>query len=267
MLSNLDLTQNTNLTTISCESNQLTSLDLSQNPNLITFVGYNNLLSEIDISQNTNLITLWVSDNQLVSLTISQNSNIEQIFCSNNQLINLDVSQCQNLRFIYFDNNQIINSDLSQNPNLEVVFAFENQLTNLNINNGNNVNLTRMISYNNPNLECIQVDDENYSNNQVCSFPLGGWCKDDTAQYSEECILGIESNLSPTFTIYPNPIQNTIYINTTGQTETVKIYSLQGQLIKESTNTTLDVSSLSSGVYFIQVLIEGKIITKKIVKL
>ena len=67
-------------------------------------------------------------------------------------------------------------------------------------------------------------------------------------------------------TVYPNPANNSIFIQMesdqfTGKKNTVKIYSAVGQEVLQSTSywdhTSIDISSLSSGIYFIR-LFDGE---------
>jgi type IX secretion system substrate protein len=67
--------------------------------------------------------------------------------------------------------------------------------------------------------------------------------------------------------LYPNPVQDVLFIKTQEQIETIKIYTLQGNLIKEATLVNeVNVSNLASGMYFIQLSSEGKTVTKKFIK-
>lgn len=68
---------------------------------------------------------------------------------------------------------------------------------------------------------------------------------------------GIKENNSPSindFTIYPNPTSNNITIRMNqGQYHGCELYNLQGKLILETNDATLDISEYPSGVYFIKV--------------
>jgi len=108
------------------------------------------------------------------------------------------------------------------------------------------------------------VDDVLYANNQDCEND--DWCKDDWADYSEDCELGTEDTAQINFTIYPNPTQNILNIESQQPIERVKIYNLQGQLIKEVSPINVDISQFNAGLYFVQVTIEGKTVTKKFIK-
>ncbi len=69
--------------------------------------------------------------------------------------------------------------------------------------------------------------------------------------------------------VYPNPVIDNIIIENP-QSATMKILNVQGQLIKILTSskvkTNIDVSSLSNGVYFLEMETEKGIIVKKIIK-
>lgn len=75
-------------------------------------------------------------------------------------------------------------------------------------------------------------------------------------------------------TIYPNPSNNYININRTHELNNVliRIYNLQGRLIKEEYHESflqsgINITSLNSGVYYLQILLNTKIKTIKFVKI
>jgi len=268
LISDLDFSQNLNLDTLYCNNNVLTSLENIQSP----FVRYlrcqENQIENLDISYITNLEHLSCYYNQILNLDLTQNPNLTFSNIGGNQITDLDLSQNFNLEYFYCSANPLVNLDVSQNPNLKALVLTNNLLINLNIQNGNNTNLESFWAFGNPDLVCIQVDDENYANSQECNLnpPYNGWCKDDWAEYSEECELGLEGTAQINFTIYPNPTQDVLNIESQLPIETLKIYNLQGQLIKEDSNSSVDVSQLTTGLYFIQLSVDGKTSTKKFIK-
>jgi len=266
-LTSLNITQNTNLEVLICSWNQINNLNISQNPNLKTLAIRGNPISNLDLTQSPNIEKLYCEFNLLTELDVTQNLALETLFCGFNSLTSLNVSQNINLEVLYCWENQLSELDVSQNINLRIIDCESNPLSNLNIKNGNNTNMSKMYTYDNPNLFCIQIDDLDYANNVYCDeFFQDGWCKDDWTEYSEFCELGTEDSTNISFTIYPNPSQNTLFIEIQGPIETVKIYNLQGQLINESFTSSIDVSKLSIGLYFVQVTVAGKSETKKFVK-
>jgi ELWxxDGT repeat protein len=68
--------------------------------------------------------------------------------------------------------------------------------------------------------------------------------------------------------VYPNPAANTFNIKT-GNTDntTVKIYSLTGQLMLETTETqNINIQHLPVGIYMVQIISNGKTIVEKLIK-
>ena len=262
-LTSLDFTQTPNLVILICGLNDLTSLNITQNPNLEYLSCGSNPLTSLDLTQNPNLVVLYCTSNGLTSLDVTQNPNLEFLACGANQLTSLDVSQNTSLRELNCVLNDLTSLDVSQNPNLNTVWCLLNNLTSLNLKNGHNQILTSMRATFNP-LNCIQVDDEVGANNGA--WPYSQWDVGSQVIYSEDCSLGLEDNNSIGFIMYPNPAQNVLYIQSKEKVQNIKIYSLQGQLIKEGSNYAVNVSALSTGLYFAAVSIEGKTITKKFIK-
>ena len=263
-LTNLDVSQSPNLEYILIDNNQLTDLDITQNSNLKRLWCVNNMLTSLDVTNNYNLRILDLENNALSNIDVSQNPNLISLLITNNQFTSLDISQNLGLKFLECDSNQLTSLDLSQNYSLLQLWCNDNQLVNLNIKNGNNADITKMWAYNNQDLNCIQVDDETATYPECDSN--SGWCKDDWTEYSEECILGVEDNTNISFSIYPNPVQDILNLESQQPIERVKIYNLQGQLIMEKYTNSIDVSNLTTGLYFVQVTVNGKTITKKFLK-
>jgi hypothetical protein len=66
--------------------------------------------------------------------------------------------------------------------------------------------------------------------------------------------------------LYPNPIKNTLFIESANNLKKITIYTVLGKLVIETTQTTIDVSSLKSGIYLAQVLTDKGMEVKKIIK-
>ena len=91
------------------------------------------------------------------------------------------------------------------------------------------------------------------------------------ALYTEEDFATSTSEITTNgFAIYPNPAKDILTVDLASlQNSLIKIYSLSGQLllIKEnaSGNVQMDISGLSSGIYFTEVISGGAVSRKKIV--
>jgi len=79
----------------------------------------------------------------------------------------------------------------------------------------------------------------------------------------------INDNNFSTQSIYPNPTTGILSVNT-NENSTISIFNINGQLIRsvktQNSTTTLDLSDLDNGIYFIQVENKGVITTQKVVK-
>ncbi|MBE8725029.1 T9SS type A sorting domain-containing protein [Flavobacterium hungaricum] len=86
------------------------------------------------------------------------------------------------LNYLDTSNNKLSALDLSQNKNLTLVNCSQNSLSNLNLKNGNNSYFDLNSNFkSNPDLKCIQVDDETYAADNWTAL------KDITANYNVDC--------------------------------------------------------------------------------
>ena len=74
------------------------------------------------------------------------------------------------------------------------------------------------------------------------------------------------------FNIYPNPVNDKIYIETEVEVEEVVVYTITGvvaghqSMVNGQQSTVIDVTSLNSGIYFVKVVTSEGEIVKRIVK-
>jgi len=80
--------------------------------------------------------------------------------------------------------------------------------------------------------------------------------------------LSINDNIINKIKIFPNPTKGILNIEANGLImEDITILNLQGIVLKNTSNKNeIDVSNLTTGIYFIQLSVEGKTITKKFIK-
>ena len=88
----VDLSANTNLTTLHLNDNQLTDIDLSANTNLTRLDLGSNKLTDIDLSVNTNLTELGLASNRLTAVDLSANTKLQRLWLNDNQLTAVDLS-------------------------------------------------------------------------------------------------------------------------------------------------------------------------------
>lgn len=85
----------------------------------------------------------------------------------------------------------------------------------------------------------------------------------------ENTTLSNNESYISNFTIYPNPTNSIVNINTKSDNYTFSIYSIQGQLIMNKENNNgfqqINLNTLSSGIYFIEFKSDNYKETKKII--
>ncbi|WP_139957642.1 T9SS type A sorting domain-containing protein [Flavicella sediminum] len=128
-----------------------------------------------------NITGLSINNNNLTSIDLSKNTKLTFLACANNNLKSLDVTNNTLLETLGCYDNQIKYLDLSNSKTLYNFSAQRNELEYLNIRNGNNNRMSDFYVKDNPNLECIQVDDETWSTT------YWGSTKDASASFSNDC--------------------------------------------------------------------------------
>ena len=221
-------------------------------------------ITDLEGIQNfTNITDLRCENNLLTTLDLSSNINLELVLCNENQLVNLDVSQCQNLNRLHCNDNQLTALDFTPNLILYALNCDNNDLMSLNVKNGNNTNLFQMWADENPNLPCISVDDVDYSNG------LSNWIKEDNTEYSEDCAsLSIEDYEYPSISLVQSFDNDLLIIKCiSSQIGIVKIFSIDGTLINNYVQSTINISSFSKGIYLALITTnDGKRTIKKFFK-
>ncbi len=143
----LDVSNNTQLTALFCNNNNLSSLDLSKNTQLTGLECYENNLNSLDVSKNTQLKWLYCFHNQLRSLDVSGCTKLAVLYCFHNQLNSLDVSRCTHLTQLWCYYNRLSSLDISKNTDLNDLNCSQNNLTSLDV--SKNTQLTQLWCYSN----------------------------------------------------------------------------------------------------------------------
>ncbi len=198
------------------------------------------------------LTTLYCYNNQLTSLDVSNNTALLGLYCYNNQLTSLDVSNNTALNYLYCDDNQLTSLDVTNNTGLFTLYCYNNQLTSLDVRNGNNFIIDGFATTNNPNLTCIYVDDADYSNANWPNIDPNSTFVENEAE-CEALSIG-DNTLELDVFIYPNPIDDYLFIEGNKNPVSISIYNLLGaEVIAKSATDKINVSELSKGVYIIRI--------------
>lgn len=263
-LASLDVSNNPALTAINCSNNNIISLDLSNNTLLSNFSCDNNNLISLDVSNNSDLLYFVCHFNDLTTIDVSNCTTLAHFSCAGNNLTSLDVSSNLALGALYCGVNNISLLDLGANTTLQVLNCADNDLSILNVANGNNVNFSLFSAALNPNLTCIQVDDDAWSTTNWTSI-------DATASFSLDCNYPLaldEVDLNQEIFLYPNPSTAQISIEIENKIISTTIIDALGSTFNTdlTSNNTIDVSMLTKGVYILKVETDNGIYIKKFIK-
>ncbi len=92
----------------------------------------------------------------------------------------------------------------------------------------------------------------------------------ESFEFSPNIILGFNDDLdsNTSLILYPNPVKNTLYINTEKNIEKLEVFDLTGKMIwNQKFSTALNTSNLEKGVYFLKVYDDlGSTTTKRFIK-
>ena len=265
-LTQVNLSGLTALENFQCDANQISNLTLGNNTALIVLSVSQNLLSTIDLQSSPNLYILWAGANAITNLNLIGLNNLDSVDVNSNLLTAIDASQTPLLNRL----------NCSNNPNLTTINV---RNTYLSFGDPDLLDFPFRFDYL-PNVASICMDDgeQNYllatlydSNLKVqifggpnCDIPL----KINTNSTSD-------FDLKNSVVLYPNPAKNTININVASEVnlQSISIYNTLEQLVKtmsvndKNSSSAIDVSSLKTGTYFMEInATEGKVI-KKFVKL
>lgn len=244
-----------NLSILDCSRNELDKLDLSQNNNLEELTCSYNKLTELDLANNIKLKRLLCGYNDLNSLNISMLQELTQLICSGNSFSTLDLTNNVLLEEFTCRNSLLNNLDASQNIHLyEFEISYSNNLTCLNLKNENNKNIENFEAVENPNLDCISVNDVEWCTQNWLDL-------DPKATFSDncnvDCVVGLNFIKTNLLSIYPNPNSGNITINISEKFDSGKISITNhlGQIIHAqeiNNNELLDISNLVNGMYNLQ---------------
>ena len=116
-------------------------------------------------------------------------------------------------------------------------------------------------------VEIADMDDDgdfdvvytSYTGNKVA------WLENKIEETLSTTNVSLETNIK----IYPNPTSSILTIDTNHsiEIESIKLYNIQGRVIKTYQNTnTIDITTLESGMYLLNILYKKGTITKQIIK-
>lgn len=224
----IDLEYNPNLQVLYCESNNMEYLRVTDNEELQTLNCGYNLLTELKLHLNEDLVKLRCQDNNLTDLTLTTNTQLSQVWCQNNNLTFLDIK------------------------------------------NGNNTDISNTLFdvTNNPDLNCIVVDDVAWSSSNWTYIDAGCVFSESVADCASLGNNELETNKN--LTIYPNPFSNKIEVQILNDAYPITELSLldvKGNVLLSDKSITLeDLDELANGVYILKIKYNNSNYFRKIIK-
>lgn len=88
----------------------------------------------------------------------------------------------------------------------------------------------------------------------------------------EENLSVSDFELNPKVTLYPNPVNDVLYISSEISIDSASVYDIHGRVLQTTvfvgneTQRTIDIHQLASGTYFVTLTSEKAKITQKIIK-
>jgi len=225
-----------------------------------------NLMTSIDFTNSPNLTRVRArSCSSLTLIDVTGLVLVDEMDFGSASLASLDVTTNTALADLDIRNCDITSLDLSLNTAITIVDVKNNGLTFLDMRNGNNA-VTSFVGDFNPGLECLYVDNASEPN-------LATWIIDANSNFVTtvgECnSLSLEQANELSFSMYPNPTSNTLYVDVKTNNSVINIYNITGKIVLTKTlsqgDNMVDVSRLASGVYLARFSSDNQVDTKKLI--
>lgn len=233
----LDLSLNSALNEVEIYGIALANLKLPDNSALKSLKLNGSQVQKIDVSKQTALTSLKLTGNQLDSLNVDQNGNLEDVHVLNETKIKtLDFSRQTKLDYLWFD----------QLANLEKLIT----------KNGRTQNFVE--SYRNcPKLTYVCCDEAEKA----------FFISKNVRNVTTDCLLGTSEPQEATrLPFSPNPTSDQITFSV--KPDRVKVYTTDGKLVISSkpVGNRMDVSSLKTGTYFMEIRSSNRSYLQKFIK-
>jgi len=88
----------------------------------------------------------------------------------------------------------------------------------------------------------------------------------DNIRVEKENYMGVNESNGIALTVYPNPAQNVITIHDKPEGSVVNIFGIDGKVVLKSKESKIDISTLSAGRYFVELISNAQIIRTSIIK-
>jgi hypothetical protein len=199
-LTQIDLTDNTQLRELKCQYNQLTTLNIKSE--LLEKINCSyNMLEKLIFADNTKTRELICNNNKLSELTLPYMPNLDYFACAVNNLSTLDISPAPNIRKLDCHSNKIETLNISKNETLRSLNCAGNFLSKLNLSQNSKLefldcsqnNLRKIDASNSPSLYDLFATQKDSLKPSVKL----SWNKELSVDNNNKIVYGNKRELSP----------------------------------------------------------------------
>ncbi len=240
---------------------KIVTLDLKGNPQLTFLSCYNNSLAALDISANTELLHLNCSNLGLRSLDISKHVKLSVLICSDNPFKLLDVSRNTELTRLDCDGNDLKSLDVSKNTKLSYLDCRRNLFSSEALNdlycslpdrNGKTPGkIYPLTDKQDKNADVVTASDAKNARNKKWEVQYYIGLEDIVSTGKYTCATALEEN-SITSLIYPNPVEDMLYVRSDEAVMSITVYDMQGIEVAAARSGQVELSHLPAGVYLLK---------------
>lgn len=255
----LDVSMLSNLKILELNTNKLTEIILPKQNLLNTIYANDNQLTQLDTSNLSGLTRLFLVRNKIKTLNLNDNKALQRVHLDTNELETIDLTGLSKLNWLNVDNNQLTTLGFKGNTALKSIFLKNNTtLSTLDFQNGDAENISILNVEGSTSLTTILKD---CNDALPATLPASIDVKDNCGNLS---LASVSSN---SFSVYPNPTTERLYIQTEHRIIDIKLFDELGQNIPiQWTNGTVNVKHLNRGLYWLQIQTEHGSIIHKVVK-
>ncbi|MBE9487941.1 MAG: fimbrillin family protein [Bacteroidetes bacterium] len=176
-LTSVDLTANTELTYLNCESSGITDLNISANTKLKKVFCSSTKIKGLDLTNKAELTKLDCSRTLMESINLNDNILLDTLECNSTIIPDLDLSNNTALNYLSCGDTKIAELDLSSNKSLVTLRCSNIEITELDVSNNteltllycSNKKIIELDVSNNTKLQLLDLDDTGITEINVSS--------------------------------------------------------------------------------------------------
>jgi Leucine-rich repeat (LRR) protein len=283
-ITSLDVSGHTELEYLNCQNSEINELNINGCSSLREIDAMSTWLVSVDASNLPQLQILRIESGELNALTVSGSTNLETIVCDYGHLTELDASNLPNLTYLSCLGNLLTTLNVGGSLNLEYLSCGVNQLTSLDCRGMSHLNylecaenpLTELYIKNgiveeflyittDTSLDYICADAEQVADIQT--MMVSGANPDCVVDSACAALQTRTFSQTDSIAVYPNPANNILNIESDATVSQIDIYNTLGQLVLTSdAKTSIDISRLQKGSYFLKLTSDAGTTTKQFLK-